>query len=610
LTIRNARCRGDADTLRTRLHLERALADVSLPGIGRLVVRALKLPGSVGPRALGRAVERGLANLHASAPRPWQDRSAASANAVLFADDPELLACFLRDWHEGRLTDFWFWGSLFGDKAPSQLWPTVLQQHAASLPAAFERLAAEDEAVPVAAHLRDAEAEVVQLAIANAYGVFPEACAGESPAYRQRSEGPIQARLENDGPAGHPSEPPSASLQRRLKALVPEIGAPGLSPVQRRFLALALGLARAPAWTIGPGLQAVLGSDEAAKPASLPNSTPANNVRRSPATPSIRSADWKSPGQADKASFPDAGLPADKNERISFKLISNRQKIGITQLADDPHLDEGKGFQRTTPQDRPSGRPGSCMDEIPDRTTTTAFGGIFYLLNVALALRLYGDFSQPRQPGVTLPPWDFLALAGQRWFGAAFTSDPVWHLLARLAGRSSKEPPGKGFRPPTDWQAPPGWLDPWGEPARIGVAATRVRLVLLHPAGFAFALATRREGETPIDTARALCQPYPMLERASLVHRRLPPLPRAAAARWMALLLDAVMVRLVVALGVSTAETLPLLCRHPAVLCHGPGRLDVRLSLADLPIAVRMAGLDRDPGWIPASGHAIAFRFE
>ena len=39
-------------------------------------------------------------------------------------------------------------------------------------------------------------------------------------------------------------------------------------------------------------------------------------------------------------------------------------------------------------------------------------------------------------------------------------------------------------------------------------------------------------------------------------------------------------------------------------------RLSVsELSLAALPIAIRLAGLDRDPGWIPAAGHAVAFRF-
>ena len=35
-------------------------------------------------------------------------------------------------------------------------------------------------------------------------------------------------------------------------------------------------------------------------------------------------------------------------------------------------------------------------------------------LNVALALGLYGDFTEPLKPGVDLSPWDFVALVTDR----------------------------------------------------------------------------------------------------------------------------------------------------------------------------------------------------
>ena len=38
-------------------------------------------------------------------------------------------------------------------------------------------------------------------------------------------------------------------------------------------------------------------------------------------------------------------------------------------------------------------------------------------------------------------------------------------------------------------------------------------------------------------------------------------------------------------------------------------RLDVHFSLEQLPVAVRMAGLDRDPGWMPAAGRDLRFYF-
>src|SRR5262249_6752045 len=81
----------------------------------------------------------------------------------------------------------------------------------------------------------------------------------------------------------------------------------------------------------------------------------------------------------------------------------------------------------------------------------TQFGGVFYLLNVALALGLYGDFTQPRAPGIALSPWDWLALVGRAWFGRAFEDDPVWTLLAELAGRPPRQLPGRDFAPPDTW---------------------------------------------------------------------------------------------------------------------------------------------------------------
>jgi hypothetical protein len=38
--------------------------------------------------------------------------------------------------------------------------------------------------------------------------------------------------------------------------------------------------------------------------------------------------------------------------------------------------------------------------------------------------------------------------------------------------------------------------------------------------------------------------------------------------------------------------------------------VDVVLSLAELPLEVRFAGLDRTPGWVPAAGRFVSFHFE
>jgi hypothetical protein len=65
------------------------------------------------------------------------------------------------------------------------------------------------------------------------------------------------------------------------------------------------------------------------------------------------------------------------------------------------------------------------------------------------------------------------------------------------------------------------------------------------------------------------------------------------------------------ALGLTDpAAAARLLCVHRARVFVTATRVDIVLSLAELPIAVRLAGLDRDPGWIPAAGRSVAFHFE
>lgn len=65
------------------------------------------------------------------------------------------------------------------------------------------------------------------------------------------------------------------------------------------------------------------------------------------------------------------------------------------------------------------------------------------------------------------------------------------------------------------------------------------------------------------------------------------------------------------ALGDDAPEALAsMVCCHAARIDCTATTLDVHLALAALPIEIRIAGLDRDPGWIPAAGRSLAFHFE
>jgi hypothetical protein len=165
----------------------------------------------------------------------------------------------------------------------------------------------------------------------------------------------------------------------------------------------------------------------------------------------------------------------------------------------------------------------------------TEWGGVFYLVNVAIALGVYGDFTTPARPGLALPVWDYLALIAGRMVGDAFAADPLTTLLAKLSGRNAEEPPGMYFEP--------------------------------------------EGGESLADWLERNCREIDQ--------------------------------RLTAALAIDDLEAL-----HARVLNHIARvearalRLDVHFSLATHPIELRMAGLDRDPGWVPACGRSIYFHYD
>jgi hypothetical protein len=247
-----------------------------------------------------------------------------------------------------------------------------------------------------------------------------------------------------------------------------------------------------------------------------------------------------------------------------------------------------------------------------DAPTRTRLGGVFYLLTVAQALGLYADFTEPETPGIGLDPWDFLALIARR-LGAADLApdDPIWPLLDRLSGRPPGTRPGYGFRPPANWRIEPDWLDPFRDdrrPWRWSRAATERRIVVAHPAGYPLVDVTA--SDLTRDAARqalAAYRPHPSLRRTATTP---PPRRRSRVDRWVDCVAPYVLARLQLAIGARPpSRALRLVLRHEAAIFATSSSVDVEMTLADLPIQVRIAGLDRDVGWFPAARRTIAFHF-
>jgi len=680
VALRKVRLRSaERDGLRARRLLERALAGVDWTPSGLspnavLYVRKLALAGrgsAAARTSFGERVSLALRHQASQARRPWLHENAAAADAVLFADEAELVACLVRDWLRGRVADRWWWRSVLGDLSPQQWLRRQVLARGEILVPSIAILAAGPDAAAWLARLEDGEAEEAMAVIARTHAVSltvaPDEYAAPRPSPPHDGHGLkgiemdpradsrsaalerliatvpeilAPARRQSPSNDGHAlkaieidsrTDSRSAALER-LVATVPEILAPALRPPQRRLTALALALTRAPSWARTPQLAfALQGLDRTglaadARAFAIPDAA----QPRVPGLPAPRAATVT--GVPPMGQMP-VGSP-DATDGAATAPEIEESRAGTQGRADIAHFGTRDPQQHAPPEvarrvvssapatqaetlkaaPSPKAEPVEAPSLADALRVRTQFGGIFYLLNAALALKLYGDFTAPRTPGLALSPWDWLALVGRAWFGEEFVRDPVWSVLAKLAGRSPKDAPERDFAPPPEWRIDPDWLVPWGECDALHVGVTRTRLRVLHAAGFVVFDVARDPAKRPLSQARALCATYDALRvlkfaRTRAVRPRAP--ARTATARWLQWLLDYLCARLALALGADQLDDVPaILCRHPAEIAGTATGVHVHLALAGLPVALRIAGLDRDPGWIPAAGRTIAFHFE
>jgi hypothetical protein len=582
---------GAGDALRARLAADRLLSaaepeEHGVPDGAILVIRRLRgampavdeVPLS-SARVVGwrSGVEAALAHKRALAARPAHEPVPPSAEAVLFADHAELLACLAADWVEGVVFARWWWAALFRGPStrPSHSVPVVdvLRSRASELPAVFELVARWRLAVEVARAVPSQAALSLAVAVAREHLVrgarAPDvATPGSAPDASEATGAPAESR------AGREPAP--------WRDLVPEAQAPDLAAAQRLLLGVVLTIRREPLvarskrfwpsierwWREGAPARA-----QAAATSAAPRRTAASPRR-------IVTSPPHQPSHRDPRPLrfqPGADTPAESRDRYP------------------------PGNQPSSPSALP---PPSQGDSSLDLGTYTDLAGVFYLLNVGLFLGLYGDFTSPREPGIALDPWDFAALLGRR---LRDRDDPVWGLLAELSGH---ERPGTGFRAPRCWRVPSDWLEPF-EPApgswRPMVSATR--LEVLHPAGFV--AVDVPASEDPLRQARRELARLDVSARPRRVHRALSGERPRGLERWVGWIAGYVRARLRLALGARTADgALATVLERPGTVRVTPARVDVTFALDDLPVAVRVAGLDRSPGWIPAAGRQLEFQFE
>lgn len=225
----------------------------------------------------------------------------------------------------------------------------------------------------------------------------------------------------------------------------------------------------------------------------------------------------------------------------------------------------------------------------PDARFETCFGGLFFLINAFNALGLYPDFTQPLGTRLDPSPLWLADRIGRFWFGAKYRRDP---LAGWIAGHAA---PGEL---PRIWRAEPEWLTGFETSAAPRSTVRQGRATLWHPAGFP--LLDEDQARAPLRPRRLAGFRRPHIAR--IAPARLPAKPADRWAACLALYLDA-RLRLLCGSGLSL---LALLARIQTRDLD----LSARFALDRHPIQLRIAGLDRNPGWQPAEGRAIAFVFE
>jgi hypothetical protein len=615
------------DAKAVRLSVGRLLAGADLrppamPPSAILVVRRMTDPQpgrmAAGLRATTvrreweRRAREQLADLYRRAARPARGLVPDSAEAVCFADESELLACLARDIRSGVVGQRWWWRSILRQRGslalPVDLLVDRLIARAELVPAVLAQLDRWGEAAGIVDRFTPTQAARILAATLIAHRL-PDLIPGHEDAVG------IAPRSWTQPPWG------------RVSASVP------LVREQTALLGMALDLHRRPyrvhapdygprlrGWwraASGPSAQTPPIGDRPAPPEiplspplqTAANREPSTRMESAAATPRAkesspfwveddppnRTADLRTrpPVQhADPADLSDrhtlpersAHPPQPTADAVLAEMASEAAPTIAhppSAASDDPQLSAEDAAVEPSPPGHPpmvettadAASASIPVERIwPAEGLPTHVGGVLYLINLMLALDLPESGEDGWRLASGVGPWGLLAALGRELLGegfAAVESDPLWLALGQLDSRPPGEQPG--FRLPRSrprrwptFQIPSGWrrgsAAPPGDPTAHGRVEGRYRPLL---------------------------------------------------ARWLSLALPFIDWRLRAALHLpddaSLAEDLLLL---PGQLYLTASQIDLVASLNRISLPVRLAGLDRNPGWLPAWGRAVYFPFE
>ena len=253
----------------------------------------------------------------------------------------------------------------------------------------------------------------------------------------------------------------------------------------------------------------------------------------------------------------------------------------------------------------------------------TQLGGALYLVNLMRFLDLPDCFEPGWRLASDVGPWGVLDLLARGLLGEEgdrLTDDVLWPVLTSLDGRPPGTLPARGLIGSDSFRLPPAWtqenwpegaacfggiggrrLRGWCAPGYLLFDARRSRLPLLTQ------IAQEFRPYTSDSPAPASFDQAPVAPLTGLLLQGLSP----AAAFWLSSVLPYLQARLRAALGLAPGDDLArAMLLHRARLYITSSHVDMVLRLESIALPIRIAGLDRDPGWLPDFGRVVLFHFK
>jgi hypothetical protein len=275
---------------------------------------------------------------------------------------------------------------------------------------------------------------------------------------------------------------------------------------------------------------------------------------------------------------------------------------------------------------------------LPANGVSTRLGGIFYLINLLTWLNLPHSWHEDGRLAEQLGGWGIIEALARALLGNAhdgYVDDPIWGMLALLDQREPGTPVaarGEGIKEDgAPFRLPAAWLQRFGS-SRWATAVVGERLFLFDEAAGFLIADVPLLGRSPEETVATEVEAYSVhgidVAGQFTAHRNGSASPTFSLTLinagvkvwidedvkwWLERVMGFVRYVLAHALGEpldDTGRLVELLLNKYGQLEISRTHVDLFMSMEEINLPVRRAGLDCDPRWMPDLARIVYFHFD